>query len=66
MPLHFFLERYADSYVAEMTAFVEAIRQNQPVPVTGRDGRMAAVMALAARRSFDANRPIRLSEIASP
>jgi myo-inositol 2-dehydrogenase/D-chiro-inositol 1-dehydrogenase len=66
LPLHFFLERYAESYVTEMTAFVEAIRQDKPVPVNGRDGRMAAVMALAARRSHDENRAVRLSEILGP
>ncbi len=66
LPVHFFLERYAESYVAEMTAFVEAIAQNQTVPVTGRDGRIAALMALAARRSYDQHRPVRLSEVDSP
>lgn len=63
LPLHFFLERYADSYVAEMTAFVEAVGQDKPVLVSGRDGRIAAVMALAARRSYEQNRPVRLSDI---
>ncbi len=62
LPLHFFIERYADSFVAEMKAFVTAIVQDQPTPVTGQDGRAPVVMALAARRSFDQNRPVRLDE----
>lgn len=63
LPLNFFLERYMDSYVAEMRAFVEAVRAGQPVPVNGADGRAPVVMAAAARRSYVENRPVRLAEI---
>jgi myo-inositol 2-dehydrogenase/D-chiro-inositol 1-dehydrogenase len=63
LPLHFFLERYSESYVTEMTAFVEALRHNKPVPVNGRDGRIPVVMALAAQRSLVERRPVYLSEI---
>ncbi|GIV78409.1 inositol 2-dehydrogenase [Litorilinea aerophila] len=63
-PLYFFLERYIDSYVAEMNAFVEAVLQDRPTPVNGRDGRIPVIMGLAARRSYDENRPVRLAEIA--
>ena len=62
-PLYFFLERYSDSFVAEMTAFVESIRQDTTPPVTGQDGRIPVVMALAAQKSYQENRPVRLSEI---
>jgi len=58
LPLHFFLERYADSYLAEMKAFVAAVLGDSPVPVTGEDGRMATALALAARRSLEANRSV--------
>jgi myo-inositol 2-dehydrogenase/D-chiro-inositol 1-dehydrogenase len=63
LPLNFFLERYADSYLSEMRAFMDAIQKHQPVPVTGDDGRVPVVMALAARKSLDEHRPVRLSEI---
>jgi myo-inositol 2-dehydrogenase/D-chiro-inositol 1-dehydrogenase len=63
LPLNFFLERYADSYLVEMRAFVDAVLNDQPVPVTGEDARVPVVMALAARRSFDEHRPVKLSEI---
>jgi len=63
LPLHFFKERYADSFVNELRAFVETVVHDKPVPVTGADGRIPVVMALAARLSHDQHRPVRLSEI---
>jgi len=63
LPLHFFLERYAESYVSEMAAFVDAVLHDRPVPVTGLDGRVPVVMALAARKSLLEHRPVRLSDI---
>jgi myo-inositol 2-dehydrogenase/D-chiro-inositol 1-dehydrogenase len=63
LPLNFFMDRYTDSFAAELRAFVDAVLENRPAPVTGRDGRMPVVMALAARRSYDEHRPVRLEEI---
>ena len=62
LPLNFFLERYADSFIAEKVAFVDAVLNDKSVPVSGEDGRAPVVMALAARRSYDENRPVRLSQ----
>ncbi|MDQ3512620.1 MAG: inositol 2-dehydrogenase, partial [Chloroflexota bacterium] len=62
-PLHFFLERYQESFVAELTAFVEAIQTGGPPPVTGADGRAPVVLALAAARSLAEGRPVLTSEI---
>ncbi len=64
LPLHFFVERYTESYLVEMRAFVDAVLHDKPVPVTGSDGRAPVVIGLAARKSYDENRPVRLSEIA--
>ena len=61
--MHFFVERYFESYVAEMTAFVEAIADDTDVPVTGNDGRAPVVMAMAGLRSLRENRPVKLSEL---
>ena len=62
--LDFFIERYGDSYVAEMIAFAEAIESGATVPVVGNDGRVPVLMALAGMRSVAEKRPVRLDEIA--
>lgn len=60
LPLYFFMERYTESFVQEMREFVAAVRDRKPVPVTGLDGRAAVVLALAAQRSCDEHRPVKL------
>jgi len=62
-PLYFFLERYTESYIAELQAFVACLRDDTPPPVTGLDGRIPVVMGLAAQKSYRENRPVRLDEI---
>ena len=62
-PLYFFLERYMDSYVAEMRAFCDAIRNDQPTAVSGVDGRIPVVIGLASWKSYREKRPVRLDEI---
>ena len=64
LPLHFFLERYAEAYLLEMQAFVAAILEDKTPPVTGRDGRIPVVMAYAAHMSCEQHRPVLLSEVA--
>ena len=66
LPLFFFLERYTDSYIAEMHAFVECIQQDKPPAVTGMDGRIPVAMGYAALKSYRENRPVRLAEIEPP
>jgi myo-inositol 2-dehydrogenase/D-chiro-inositol 1-dehydrogenase len=63
LPLFFFVERYTDSYVAEMKAFVECVVNDTPLPVSGLDGRIPVVMGYAAKKSYRERRPVRLSEI---
>jgi len=63
LPLHFYIERYTQSYVTEIEAFVDAVLHDKPVPVTGYDGRMALVLGLAAKKSLAEHRPVHLSEI---
>ena len=58
LPLNFFMDRYTESFAAEMDAFVSAVLDGKPVPVSGRDGRIPVVMAIAARQSYDEHRPI--------
>jgi len=61
--LHFFVERYADSYVHEIRAFLDAVREGKTPPVTGLDGKIPVVMGYAAKRSLEEGRPVRLTEI---
>jgi myo-inositol 2-dehydrogenase/D-chiro-inositol 1-dehydrogenase len=63
LPLNFFMDRYTESYLREMQAFVEAVQAHKPVPVTGNDGLMAVVIGLAAAKSVRENRPVKLSEL---
>jgi len=59
-PLHFFLERYAQAYRAELQAFIEAVTNGTPMPVGAADGRQALVLADAALRSMAEGRVVRL------
>jgi myo-inositol 2-dehydrogenase/D-chiro-inositol 1-dehydrogenase len=63
LPLNFFMERYVDSYVAEMEAFIQCVQQDIEPPVSGLDGRIPVVMGYAAQRSYAENRPVKLSEV---
>jgi myo-inositol 2-dehydrogenase/D-chiro-inositol 1-dehydrogenase len=63
LPLNFFMERYTESFITELRAFVQAVVLDQPVPVNGIDGRVAVVMALAARKSYDERRPVQLEDV---
>lgn len=52
-PLHFFLERYNDAYIAEAKEFVEACLKNTDTPVGAFDGLQPVLIALAAQKSSD-------------
>lgn len=62
-PVHFFMERYAESFRAEMRAFVNAVIEDKPVPVGGEDGRISVLMSMAARKSYDEERPVKINQI---
>ena len=64
-PLHFFVERYAEAYVAEMQEFVQAVLEDKAPPVTGMDGRIPVVMGYAAWKSYREHRPVKLTEISA-
>jgi len=63
LPFHFFMDRYTASYANELAAFVSAVMKDKPVLVTGSDGRLALQIGLAARKSHDEHRPVRVAEI---
>jgi len=61
-PLYFFLERYTESFIAEMKEFVKSIRDDSTPPVTGIDGRIPVVIGMAAWKSYQERRPVLISE----
>ncbi|QQO09143.1 inositol 2-dehydrogenase [Breznakiella homolactica] len=64
-PLHFFLQRYKDAFADEMAAFVEAVLEDKPAPVSGEDGLADMYAALAAGKSLKEKRPVTIEEIRS-
>jgi myo-inositol 2-dehydrogenase/D-chiro-inositol 1-dehydrogenase len=60
-PLHFFLERYAEAYVAEMAHFIQAIGVGEKPSVGARDGRQALVLADAAVQSMKTGGAVKLA-----
>jgi len=58
-------ELLADAYVAELAAFVGAVRAGTPAPVGGQDARAALAIALAAAGSVRSGRPTRIAEVAT-
>jgi myo-inositol 2-dehydrogenase/D-chiro-inositol 1-dehydrogenase len=56
-------ELLAGAYVAELAAFVDAVRDGTPAPVGGEDARAALAIALAAAQSVRAGRPVRIEEV---
>ena len=66
LPLFFFIERYSESYLNEMQAFIDCLQKDTPPPVTGIDGRFPVVMGYAAKKSIQENRPVKLSEVDTP
>ena len=60
-PLDFFLERYADAYRAELSAFLECVQNKAAMPVGADDGRQALVLAEAALKSLKTGKPAQVS-----
>jgi len=63
LPLNFFMDRYTQSFAEELVQFVAAVVDGKPTPVTGIDGRVPVVMGIAARKSHDEKRMVKISEI---
>lgn len=62
-PLFFFLERYMDAYGREVSEFVDAIVHDTPTPLGVEDGLKPVLMGIAAKKSLDEHRPVRIEEV---
>ena len=62
-PFYFFLERYKTAFVAEMQAFVDAIREDKPTLVSGKDGLVPVLIALAAQESLKTGKPVQVVSV---
>ncbi len=63
-PLHFFLERYMDAYAKEIKCFIEAIENDTETPLGVDDGLQPVLMGLAAKKSLEEHRPVKIAEVA--
>jgi len=61
--MFFFIERYADAFVAEISSFVEAIENGTEPEASFEDGRRALILAEAAYKSIAEKRLVQVSEI---
>ena len=62
-PMFFFLERYMMAYANEVNQFVEAIVNDTPTPVNANDGLQPVLIGLAAKKSVEEHRPVKIAEI---
>lgn len=62
-PLYFFLERYMAAYAKEIKCFIRAIEEDTDTPLGVMDGLQPVLMGLAAKKSLEEHRPVKISEI---
>jgi len=57
-PLYFFIERYAEAYLAEIKEFISCIVENKEPSVSGYDGKISVKLGYAAWESLKKNRVV--------
>ncbi|MDW2799465.1 inositol 2-dehydrogenase [Clostridium boliviensis] len=62
-PLYFFLERYMQSFAKEVNCFIQAIEKDTDTPLGVLDGLKPVLMGIAAKKSVEEHRPVKISEI---
>lgn len=62
-PLYFFLERYMQSFATEVGCFIDAIENDTETPLGVVDGLKPVLMGIAAKKSVEEHRPVKISEI---
>ena len=63
VPLHFFLERYMAAYAKEVKCSIDAIVNDTDTPLGVMDGLEPVLMGLAAKKSMEEHRPVKISEV---
>ena len=63
LPLHFFLDRYAQAFKTEMLEYIKSLKNGTKVLVGGEDGMSSLKIGLAAIKSLQENRPVKITEI---
>jgi len=59
-PLHFFMDRYTQSYVEEILQFIAAVTANADTPTNMNDGLKSVEIAQAAKKSLETGAPVRI------
>lgn len=62
LPLNFFMDRYIEAYTSEIKEFCSAVLKDESISVGGLDGLRAVMIGLAAKKSVEEKRPVKLSE----
>lgn len=60
---YFFMERYIESYSNELISFFDCLRKNIEPKPNGEDGLQNVLIAMAAQKSYEENRPVKISEV---
>ncbi len=60
---YFFMEHYMESYSTELKNFFDCLRKNEDPKPNGEDGLQNILVALAAKKSYEENRPVKISEV---
>lgn len=60
---YFFMDRYIESYSAELKYFFDCLGKNLEPKPNGEDGLKNVLVALAAQKSYNENRPVKISEV---
>ncbi|MFX1377273.1 MAG: inositol 2-dehydrogenase [Promethearchaeota archaeon] len=60
---YFFLQRYMNSYAAELQDFLKCLQNDEEPSPNGQDGFQNVIIAKAAQKSYEENRPVKISEI---
>lgn len=62
-PMFFYIDRYIAAYTDEIHAFIDAIVNDKPVPVTGKDGYYSFLIAKACDISLKEKRVVTMEEM---